>query len=377
VLSTPVQHMGMQGIWPLSARARDILSDQLRREQLRRPVQHGVTIVSPQKRPRDEHEAQLLPTPQKHAAQLTPTPERSVTALGPTAVTPTCSPGLREPNSSPNAGRGRVYDELSSFADCAQLRSLCAAAVQSARAADGSVPNIQPTHLLLVHYSHGHLVRPGIFWHKDDAPNDGVNEQPVVSFSLGETCLFRMMHGWSFQKQKQAEQAGLVHNVELRSGDAIIFGGRCRYMHHTVQAVRRGTCPPALAGVLGESRINLAFREAPDINTADYQTFAVGGGRSLSKARTSKAVAGRLPASPTAVKRAPSFDHPLYNETPLELPAPRCPDSLVATREVQVLEPGLVVMRGCVTEEAQRWLATLAMERGAEAPPRGFWRMRL
>ena len=106
-----------------------------------------------------------------------------------------------------------------------------------------------------MHYSHGPRVRPTIFWHKDDAPNDGNNERPVVSISLGETCRFRLMHGWSFAKQRAAEEEGRIHDGIPRAGNAVVFGGACRHIHHTVQAVHCGTCPAALADILGASRL--------------------------------------------------------------------------------------------------------------------------
>jgi alkylated DNA repair dioxygenase AlkB len=85
-----------------------------------------------------------------------------------------------------------VYDALGRFAAAEALRAVCTALCSSSRAADASMPSMDPTHLLLVHYSGGKRVTPKIFWHKDDAPNDGANEHPVVSLSLGRSCLFRL-----------------------------------------------------------------------------------------------------------------------------------------------------------------------------------------
>ena len=80
-----------------------------------------------------------------------------------------------------------------------------------------------------------------------------------MSFSLGNTCSFGLCHKWSWARGKECGRS-----VELRSGDAILFGGPCRYIHHAVLGVKRGSAPPALS-VLGDARLNLTFRDAPAV----------------------------------------------------------------------------------------------------------------
>ena len=108
----------------------------------------------------------------------------------------------------------------------------------------------------------------GIFWHRDDAPNDGQNDHPVVSFCLGNSCTFGLCHQWSWQRGKEHGRS-----LTLHSGDCILFGGPCRYIHHAVTGVQRGTCPLNLKGVLGDARLNLTFRDAPQVNGLERTTY--------------------------------------------------------------------------------------------------------
>ena len=167
-----------------------------------------------------------------------------------------------ELNCSAACHRGRVFDAIGAFDDC--LSELCTEAVQHACMLDPQMPSMSPTHLLLVYYASGR----GIFWHKDDAPNDGQNDHPVVSFSLGNTCTFGVCHKWSWQRGKEHSRF-----VELHSGDAILFGGPCRYIHHAVTGVKRGTVPVELRALLGDARLNLTFRDAPAVLGLEQTTY--------------------------------------------------------------------------------------------------------
>ncbi|MFI6937826.1 alpha-ketoglutarate-dependent dioxygenase AlkB family protein [Streptomyces sp. NPDC050418] len=72
---------------------------------------------------------------------------------------------------------------------------------------------------------------------------------PVVSLSLGDTCVFRFGNTESRAKP--------YTDVELRSGDAFVFGGPARLAFHGVPKVHAGTGPPEL-GLSG--RVNLTLR---------------------------------------------------------------------------------------------------------------------
>ncbi|MBV1940020.1 alpha-ketoglutarate-dependent dioxygenase AlkB [Streptomyces sp. BV286] len=82
--------------------------------------------------------------------------------------------------------------------------------------------------------------------HRDSDERSGA---PVVSLSLGDTCVFRFGN---------TESRGRPYtDVELRSGDLFVFGGGSRLAHHGVPRVHAGTAPPEL-GLTG--RLNVTLR---------------------------------------------------------------------------------------------------------------------
>lgn len=82
--------------------------------------------------------------------------------------------------------------------------------------------------------------------HRD---SDEQSEAPVVSLSLGDTCVFRFGNTES--------RARPYTDVELRSGDLFVFGGASRLAYHGVPRVYAGTAPPEL-GLTG--RLNVTLR---------------------------------------------------------------------------------------------------------------------
>ncbi len=95
----------------------------------------------------------------------------------------------------------------------------------------------------LVHFYDG-KARMGM--HRD---RDERSDAPVVSFSLGDACVFLLGN---------TEGRGRPWtDVELRSGDAFVFGGPSRLAHHGVPRVRPGTAPPALEL---RGRVNITVR---------------------------------------------------------------------------------------------------------------------
>ncbi|MEU9194274.1 alpha-ketoglutarate-dependent dioxygenase AlkB family protein [Streptomyces hundungensis] len=74
---------------------------------------------------------------------------------------------------------------------------------------------------------------------------------PVVSFSIGDSCVFRFGN---------AEHRGRPYtDVELVSGDLFVFGGPSRFAYHGVPKVVPGTGDPE-AG-LARGRLNITLRE--------------------------------------------------------------------------------------------------------------------
>ncbi|MFD8070836.1 alpha-ketoglutarate-dependent dioxygenase AlkB family protein [Streptomyces parvulus] len=78
---------------------------------------------------------------------------------------------------------------------------------------------------------------------------DERSDAPVVSLSLGDTCVFR------FGNPRTRTRP--YTDVELRSGDLFVFGGPSRLAYHGVPRVHAGTAPPEL-GLTG--RLNITLR---------------------------------------------------------------------------------------------------------------------
>lgn len=90
--------------------------------------------------------------------------------------------------------------------------------------------------------------------HRD---GDEKSDAPVVSLSLGDTCVFRFGNTES--------RARPYTDVELRSGDLFVFGGASRQAYHGVPKVYEGTAPPEL-GLAGRLNVTLrvsGFETAP------------------------------------------------------------------------------------------------------------------
>ncbi|MCK1797325.1 alpha-ketoglutarate-dependent dioxygenase AlkB [Streptomyces sp. XM4193] len=83
--------------------------------------------------------------------------------------------------------------------------------------------------------------------HRD---SDEQSSAPVVSFSLGDTCVFRF---------GDADDRGSPYtDTELAGGDAFVFGGPARLAYHGVPRTRPGTAP-AWLGLRG--RLSVTVRQ--------------------------------------------------------------------------------------------------------------------
>lgn len=71
-------------------------------------------------------------------------------------------------------------------------------------------------------------------------------EAPVVSLSLGASCIFRC---------GGTTRGGPTLSLELGSGDALLLGGRARLAYHGVARVIQGS-----SALLNGNRINLTLR---------------------------------------------------------------------------------------------------------------------
>ncbi len=73
---------------------------------------------------------------------------------------------------------------------------------------------------------------------------------PVVSISLGASCVFRF--GNTHTRGRP------YTDIELRSGDLVVFGGTSRFAYHAVPKILPGTGPTDIG--LDRSRLNITLR---------------------------------------------------------------------------------------------------------------------
>ena len=87
--------------------------------------------------------------------------------------------------------------------------------------------------------------RMGLHQDKDERTNE-----PVVSLSLGDSCVFR------FGNTENRNRPWT--DVELHSGDLFVFGGASRFAYHGVPRTLPGTADPAIGMTTG--RLNITLR---------------------------------------------------------------------------------------------------------------------
>lgn len=84
--------------------------------------------------------------------------------------------------------------------------------------------------------------------HQDgDEPADA----PVVTISLGDSCVFRLAG--------VDRRTAPFTDIDMRSGDLLVFGGPNRLIHHGVPKVHTGTAPHGLD--LPPGRLSITVRE--------------------------------------------------------------------------------------------------------------------
>jgi alkylated DNA repair protein (DNA oxidative demethylase) len=103
-------------------------------------------------------------------------------------------------------------------------------------------PGAPPPQACLVNY-YDASARMGLHQDRDERDLGA----PVVSLSLGDSCLFRI---------GGVERAAPTRSLRLHSGDAIVLGGPARLAFHGVDRVYRGTSTLLAGG----GRINLTLR---------------------------------------------------------------------------------------------------------------------
>lgn len=151
-----------------------------------------------------------------------------------------------------------TYSRTADDTDGAPVKPMPAHVVELSRAAVGAAygvdgPEMQayePDAAIVNLYAPG--ARLGL--HQD---GEEPSAAPVVTISLGDTCTFRIAG--------VDRRTGPFTDIELRSGDLLVFGGPSRRIFHGVPKVRPGTAPAGLGLVPG--RLSLTVRETglPDL----------------------------------------------------------------------------------------------------------------
>jgi alkylated DNA repair protein (DNA oxidative demethylase) len=111
---------------------------------------------------------------------------------------------------------------------------------------DGQVAGAYRPDVALINYYDG-KARMGMHADREER-----SPAPVVSLSLGETCVFRFGNTASRNKPWT--------DVQLESGDLFVFGGPSRLAYHGVTRTLPGTGPEGIG--LTDGRLNVTLRES-------------------------------------------------------------------------------------------------------------------
>ncbi|MEV6975357.1 alpha-ketoglutarate-dependent dioxygenase AlkB [Kitasatospora sp. NPDC093806] len=131
-----------------------------------------------------------------------------------------------------------------------ELGALARRAVADAYGPDGGgiagAAGYEPDIAIVNHYPHG--AKMGLHQDRDER-----TDAPVVSLSLGDTCVFRLGNTETRTRPWT--------DLELRSGDLLVFGGPARFAYHGVVRTLPGTADPAL-GLALTGRLNITVRQS-------------------------------------------------------------------------------------------------------------------
>jgi len=89
--------------------------------------------------------------------------------------------------------------------------------------------------------------------HQDRSESEAVRTagSPIISISLGDSCLFRFGNTES--------RSGRHQDIELASGDLFVFGGASRMAFHSVVKIYPGSAPHGLG--MRQGRLSITIRE--------------------------------------------------------------------------------------------------------------------
>lgn len=145
-----------------------------------------------------------------------------------------------------------TYSRFADDTDGAPVKALPAdlAALTRSAVADAYAPDLTAADSFTPDAAIVNLYAPGarLGVHQD---GDEPSSAPVVTISLGDTCVFRLAG--------VDRRTAPFTDVLLRSGDLLVFGGPNRLIHHGVPKVLAGTSPEGLG--LPPGRLSITVRE--------------------------------------------------------------------------------------------------------------------
>ncbi|GAB2731556.1 alpha-ketoglutarate-dependent dioxygenase AlkB family protein [Kitasatospora kifunensis] len=147
--------------------------------------------------------------------------------------------------------RRAVAEAYGDAGTCRDAEAYGEEGVAGAGSAVAGVVGYAPDVALVNHYAAG--ARMGLHQDREERI-----DAPVVSLSLGDSCVFRFGNCRT--------RNGPWTDIELRSGDLLVFGGPARYAYHGVLRTLPGTADPELR--LGEpgpalsGRLNITVRQS-------------------------------------------------------------------------------------------------------------------
>ncbi|MER2133335.1 MAG: alpha-ketoglutarate-dependent dioxygenase AlkB [Arthrobacter sp.] len=145
-----------------------------------------------------------------------------------------------------DAGGGRVAEVPDWLVELGReaIRTAYLAEGEAGYAPDIIAPeDYTPDTALINFYAHG--AHMGMHQDKDER-----SSAPVVSFSIGDTCIFRFGNTQTRTRP--------YTDLELASGDLFVFGGPSRFAYHGVPKTLPGTAGPETG--LDAGRINITLR---------------------------------------------------------------------------------------------------------------------
>eukprot|EP01125_Pyxidicula_operculata_P004770 TRINITY_DN1782_c0_g1_i4.p1 TRINITY_DN1782_c0_g1~~TRINITY_DN1782_c0_g1_i4.p1 ORF type:complete len:148 (-),score=18.88 TRINITY_DN1782_c0_g1_i4:27-470(-) len=92
-------------------------------------------------------------------------------------------------------------------------------------------------------------------WHRDSEDPELIKMKagkPIISLSIGLSCIFSYKNNYEEKEH---------NNIQLNSGDILLFGGASRMIVHSVQQIIGKTMPAPLIGSLRSGRLNITVRD--------------------------------------------------------------------------------------------------------------------